>query len=122
MKVSVMNEIGNHFKPEFINRVDEAVVFHPLVAQQIEAIAGIQLQMLANRLADRDIELVVSPESLSLISEAGFDPVFGARPLKRAIQQTVENPLAQRILGGDFLPGDNIFVNVVDGEVAFSKN
>jgi len=122
MKVSVMNEIGNHFKPEFINRVDEAVVFHPLVAQQIEAIAGIQLQMLANRLADRDIELVVSPESLSLISEAGFDPVFGARPLKRAIQQTVENPLAQRILGGDFLPGDKIFVNVVDGEVAFSKN
>ncbi|WP_448549098.1 ATP-dependent chaperone ClpB [Thalassotalea fusca] len=121
MKASVMNEIGNHFKPEFINRVDEAVVFHPLVAEQIEAIAGIQLQMLTSRLAEKDIELVVSPESLSLISEAGFDPVFGARPLKRAIQQKVENPLAQHILGGDFLTGDKISVEVVDGVVTFIK-
>ncbi|TPH18173.1 ATP-dependent chaperone ClpB [Litorilituus lipolyticus] len=116
MKASVMNELGHHFKPEFINRVDESVVFHPLVSEQIEKIADIQLQSLANRLAEQELTLVIAPEALRKIAEAGFDPIFGARPLKRAIQQEVENPLAQKLLANEFTKGSIIKLQL-EGEV-----
>lgn len=115
MKEAVMNIVGTHFRPEFINRVDEAVVFHPLGREQIRAIADIQLGYLRRRLADRDLGLEVSAAALDRIGEAGFDPVYGARPLKRAIQQQIENPLAQQILAGHFGANDVISVDV-DGE------
>jgi ATP-dependent Clp protease ATP-binding subunit ClpB len=120
MKMQVMNILGQHFKPEFINRVDESVVFHPLVAEQIKQIARIQIDALAERLTEQELNLTISEEALSLISAAGFDPIFGARPLKRAIQQGVENPLAQKILGNEFIKGSTIKVEVVEGELAFS--
>ncbi len=120
MKAQVMNVLGQHFKPEFINRIDESVVFHPLVAEQIKQIAGIQLQALAERLTAQELSLVINDEALSLIADAGFDPVFGARPLKRAIQQGIENPLAQKILANDFAKGSCIHVGVVDEKLQFT--
>ncbi|MCO4799281.1 MAG: ATP-dependent chaperone ClpB [Colwelliaceae bacterium] len=120
MKTQVMSEVGNHFKPEFINRIDESVVFHPLLSEQIKDIASIQLHALANRIADRGIEFTVSDEALTLISEAGFDPLFGARPLKRSIQQLIENPLANRILSNEFSSGDKVNVAVENGELIFN--
>jgi len=120
MKTQVMNEVSNHFKPEFINRIDESVVFHPLIAQQIEKIAKIQIQALAERLAEQELHLSVSPEALALISNAGFDPIFGARPLKRAIQKRIENPLAQKILAGEFESGATIKLTEKNGELVFS--
>ena len=122
MKAGVMVEVGNHFKPEFINRIDESVVFHPLVAEQIQAIAGIQLQMLAKRLEDKELTLEVSDAALALISEAGFDPLFGARPLKRAIQQGIENPLAQQILSGNFNEKTTVVIDVEDGNLVFHSS
>jgi ATP-dependent Clp protease ATP-binding subunit ClpB len=122
MKMQVMNILGQHFKPEFINRVDESVVFHPLVAEQIKQIAKIQIEALAERLNEQELSLTINDEALSLISAAGFDPVFGARPLKRAIQQGVENPLAQKILGNEFTKGSTVTVGVVEGELAFTAN
>ncbi|MFQ3266202.1 MAG: ATP-dependent Clp protease ATP-binding subunit ClpB [Colwellia sp.] len=120
MKVQVMNILGQHFKPEFINRVDESVVFHPLVAEQIKQIAKIQIQALTFRLAQQELNLVLNEQALSLIATVGFDPIFGARPLKRAIQQGIENPLAQKILGNEFTKGSIIEVSVVEGQLAFS--
>ena len=99
MREAVMGIVGTHFRPEFINRIDEAVVFHPLEKEQIQGIAEIQLQMLSNRLAERELSLELSDEALTRIVEIGYDPVFGARPLKRAIQQWIENPLAQDNFG-----------------------
>jgi len=119
MKAAVMEVVGQHFRPEFINRVDDIVVFHPLDREQIREIAAIQIQSLAKRLADRDMDLKISDAALDLLGEAGFDPVYGARPLKRAIQQKLENALAQRILAGDFGPGDAIQVDAKDGELSF---
>ncbi len=121
MKESVMEIVGQHFRPEFINRIDEAVVFHPLAQDQIRAICKIQIQLLRNRLKDRDIGFEVSEEALDLLGEAGFDPVYGARPLKRAIQRQLENPLANEILSGRFLPGDVIKVNKAIDGLTFSK-
>ncbi|GHE79728.1 ATP-dependent chaperone ClpB [Thalassotalea profundi] len=121
MKTQVMAEISQHFKPEFINRIDESVVFHPLLQEQISLIASIQLNELAKRLEERDIGFEVSDEALTLISDAGFDPLFGARPLKRSIQQLIENPLAQCILSGEFKAGDTIHVLVNDQTLTFSK-
>jgi ATP-dependent Clp protease ATP-binding subunit ClpB len=115
-----MEIVGQHFRPEFINRVDDVVVFHPLQRDQIHAIAEIQLVHLRQRLADRDMELEVSREALDLIAEAGFDPVYGARPLKRVIQQQLENSLAQDILSGNFKGGDKIKVDVEDDELSFT--
>ncbi len=115
MKTSVMEIVGQHFRPEFINRIDETVVFRPLARDSIRRIAGIQLQHLQARLADRQLDLSLSDAALDRIGEAGFDPVYGARPLRREIQHQLENPLAQRILAGEFLPGDTVFVDV-DGE------
>ncbi len=121
MKAAVMEIVGGHFRPEFINRVDEAVVFHPLGAEQIRAIAGIQLEYLRERLAERDMGLEVSDAALDRLGAAGFDPVYGARPLKRAIQQQIENPLAQKILGGEFMPGDTVRIDAEGEVLVFDK-
>ncbi|MGK7296815.1 MAG: AAA family ATPase, partial [Candidatus Wenzhouxiangella sp. M2_3B_020] len=121
MKAAVMEVVGQHFRPEFINRVDELVVFHPLDEKQIRQIAGIQVQYLEKRLADRDMGFEITPAALDLLGEAGFDPVYGARPLKRAIQHRLENPLAQKILSGDYAPGDIVKVDAADGELVFDR-
>ncbi|EAQ32874.1 MULTISPECIES: ATP-dependent chaperone ClpB [Idiomarina] len=118
MKAMVMDVLAGHFRPEFLNRVDETVVFHPLGREEIRSIAEAQLQRLYARLEDRDMSIELSVEALDFIASAGFDPVFGARPLKRAIQQELENPLAQRILSGDFKAGDTIHVDVADNRLA----
>jgi ATP-dependent Clp protease ATP-binding subunit ClpB len=122
MKAAVMNVVGSHFRPEFINRVDESVVFHPLAREQIRGIAEIQLRSLTARLAERELKLDISPEFMDHLVAVGFDPVYGARPLKRAIQQELENPLAQRILGGDFLPGQTIEVGLEGDTPTFSQS
>jgi len=119
MKAQVMNEVSQHFKPEFINRIDESVVFHSLGATEIEKIANIQIKGLSDRLAEQELSLSISTEALALIAKVGFDPIFGARPLKRAIQQGIENPLAQRLLAGDFVHGSTIHVTEKDGELVF---
>ncbi len=121
IKDAVMVEVSQHFRPEFINRVDDAVVFKPLQQEQIRAIAKIQVDELAARLVDRQIVLTTTDAAMDKLGEAGFDPVYGARPLKRAIQQLVENPLAQAILSGEFLAGDHVNINVKDGEITFTK-
>ena len=120
MKTQVMQEISHHFKPEFINRIDESVVFHPLAATQIEQIATIQIQALSQRLAEQGLSLTISEEALALIAKVGFDPIFGARPLKRAIQKGIENPLAQKILAGSFMAGSTIAVTSKAGEIVFN--
>ena len=116
MKLAVMEVVGAHFRPEFINRIDETVVFHALGKEHMQGIANIQLQRLRKRLGERDLGLDISPAALSQLVEVGYDPIFGARPLKRAIQTHLENPLAQRILAGDFLPGSTVHVDYKDGE------
>jgi len=121
MKEAVMEIVRHAFRPEFINRLDEIVVFHPLGADQIRAIARIQIQYLQKRLADRDMTLAVSDAALGHLGEAGFDPVYGARPLKRAIRAQLENPLAQEILTGKFGPGDRIEVGLRDGHLTFEQ-
>ncbi|MDO6460352.1 ATP-dependent chaperone ClpB [Granulosicoccaceae sp. 1_MG-2023] len=121
MKAAVMEIVSQHFRPEFINRVDDTVVFHPLGKSDIRAIAAIQLKHLSARLADRNLELDITDAALDQLGEAGFDPVYGARPLKRAIQQQLENPLAQKLLAGDFVDGDTIRVDAGEGGLLFSK-
>ena len=116
MKLAVMEIVSAHFRPEFINRIDETVVFHALGKEHMQGIANIQLQRLRRRLAERDLGLDISAAALAQLVEVGYDPVFGARPLKRAIQTHLENPLAQRILAGDFLPGSTVHVDYKDGE------
>jgi len=103
-----MEVVAQHFRPEFINRIDDVVVFHPLGEAQIKQIALLQIERLRLRLSSQNMHLEISDEALAHISTAGFDPVYGARPLKRAIQQLIENPLAQSILAGKFAPGDTI--------------
>ncbi|MGQ7263762.1 ATP-dependent chaperone ClpB [Vreelandella sp. V005] len=120
MKNMVMEVVGNHFRPELINRIDEVVVFHALGQEQIQAIAGIQLERLKLRLAEHDLKLEVSPEAMAQLAVVGFDPVYGARPLKRAIQSRIENPLAQDLLGGKFTPGDTIHITAEEGKLVFS--
>ncbi len=119
MKASVMEIVGQHFRPEFVNRIDETVVFRPLSKAHIRHIAGMQVQHLAKRLQERNLELVITDAALDRLGEAGFDPVYGARPLRREIQQALENPLSKRILGGDFVPGDTVFVDVRGNELVF---
>ncbi|MEJ8568936.1 ATP-dependent chaperone ClpB [Elongatibacter sediminis] len=121
MKSAVMEVVGQHFRPEFINRVDELVVFHPLDATQIREIAGIQIGYLRKRLEANGYAIEVGDTALDLAGQAGFDPVYGARPLKRVIQQQIENPLAQKILSGEFAPGDTIRVDVSGGAFTFEK-
>jgi ATP-dependent Clp protease ATP-binding subunit ClpB len=119
MKDKVMDEVGKHFRPEFINRLDEIVVFHPLNKDQIREVAHFQMAYLRERLRDKDIGVKFSESLLDLIAEVGFDPVYGARPLKRAIKNKVEKALAKRLLSGDFQPGQTITIDIVDGEVVF---
>ena len=121
MKSAVMDIVTQSFRPEFINRIDDIVVFRPLGVEQIRAIVDIQLGYLRKRLLDRNMELILDDKARDTLGEAGFDPVYGARPLKRAIQQQVENPLAQRILRGEFGPGDRVRVTVRDGRLEFVK-
>ncbi|MCB1706353.1 MAG: ATP-dependent chaperone ClpB [Halioglobus sp.] len=120
MRAAVMEVVGTHFRPEFINRVDESVVFHPLREEQIRGIATIQLRGLQDRLVERELELKVSDAFMDRLVTVGFDPVYGARPLKRAIQRELENPLAQRLLAGEFQPGEVILADVQSGETVFS--
>ena len=121
MKSAVMEVVGQHFRPEFINRVDDLVVFHPLDQAQIRLIAGIQLGMLRKRLENTGLGMEITDEALDLLATAGFDPVYGARPLKRAIQQQIENPLAQKILSGDFSSGETVNIDVENGEFSFTN-
>ena len=122
LKEAVMEIVTQHFRPEFINRIDDVSVFHPLNKEQIASIAAIQITYLQNRLALQDIRLVVDSESLIHLGEAGFDPVYGARPLKRTIQQKLENPLAQALLTGQFKPGDTINVTWQDDKLQFQSD
>ena len=120
LKHTLIDVVGNHFRPEFVNRIDEVVVFHPLAASQIRSIARIQLANLDRRLSDNNLKLELSDNAMQQLAEVGFDPVYGARPLKRAIQRSIENPLAEAILSGRYKPGDTIKVDVRDGELVFS--
>ncbi len=119
-RAAVMDAVGTHFRPEFINRIDEVVIFEPLGREQIAGITQIQLSRLLGRLAERELNLVLSPEALDKLIAVGYDPVYGARPLKRAIQRWIENPLAQLILSGRFVPGSTITGTLVDDEIAFA--
>jgi ATP-dependent Clp protease ATP-binding subunit ClpB len=121
IKLAVMAEVKSYFRPEFVNRIDEVVVFHALAEKHIARIARIQLQYLEKRLARLDMSIEVSEAALAELAAAGFDPVFGARPLKRAVQERIENPLAKAILEGQFGPGDRIGVDLSGGRIAFAK-
>ena len=116
-----MEVLINEFRPEFINRIDETVVFHPLANEHIKEIADIQLMKLRERLTEMGYLLEISDAALERIAASGFDPVYGARPLKRAIQQTIENPLAQKLLNGDYIPGSVIVIDANDDSLVFTK-
>jgi len=122
MKSAVMDVVTMNFRPEFINRIDESVVFHPLDKTELRGIASVQLALLQRRLADHDLSLSIDDELLNQIMEVGFDPVYGARPLKRALQQLVENPLAEAILSGAFSPGSCIIGSLQDGVTVFLED
>lgn len=122
VKLAVMGEVKTHFRPEFVNRIDEIVVFHALAEENIKAIAAIQLQYLAKRLNAMDMQLELTDAAIAEIANAGFDPVYGARPLKRAIQSEIENPLAREILNGNFIAKDTVKVDVKAGKIVFSKS
>ncbi len=117
LKTTLMDIIAQHFRPEFINRVDEVVVFHALTEKQIHSITSIQLERLCERLSERDLELEVSAAAINHISKMGYDPVYGARPLKRTIQQELENPIAKDMIEEKFLPGDKILVDYIEGKI-----
>ncbi|MNF97762.1 Chaperone protein ClpB [compost metagenome] len=119
-RAAVMDAVSTHFRPEFINRIDEVVIFEPLARDQIAGITEIQLGRLRSRLAERELSLVLSSEALDKLIAVGYDPVYGARPLKRAIQRWIENPLAQLILSGSFLPGSSVTATVANDEIVFN--
>ncbi len=121
MKEAVLGVVGSHFRPEFINRIDEIVVFHPLDEEQMKKIAVIQINRLRARLAEREYGLSVADEAMDYLVTSGYDPVYGARPLKRSIQQLVENPLAQEMLAGKFIPGDMIQIGLKKDKIVFTK-
>jgi ATP-dependent Clp protease ATP-binding subunit ClpB len=121
VKDAVWTEVKLHFRPEFLNRIDDVVVFHALDRSNVQSIARIQLQRLHDRLAKLDMQLVVSDEALEHVGKVGYDPLFGARPLKRAIQQEIENPVAKLILAGKFGPKDVIPVELEDGNLVFER-
>jgi ATP-dependent Clp protease ATP-binding subunit ClpB len=121
MKAAVMDIVGNYFRPELINRIDDIVVFHPLGQDHLRRIAHIQMQYLRDRLGARDMGLEITERALDKLAQAGFDPVYGARPLKRAIQHSIENPLAQEILAGKFGSGDMVVVDQKDGAFVFER-
>jgi len=119
-RAAVMDAVSSHFRPEFINRIDEVVVFDPLAKEQIAGIAKIQLERLRQRLAERELSLQLSDEAMDKLVAVGYDPVYGARPLKRAIQRWIENPLAQKILAGAFAPGARVEGKVEGDEIVFA--
>jgi len=121
MRAAVMEDLRQEFRPEFLNRLDETIIFHRLGRSEIRRIVDIQLERFARRLMDRDIAFSVSDDAKDFLGNVGYDPTFGARPLKRAIQKHVENPLAQELLAGHFQPGDRIVVGVADGELTFDR-
>jgi ATP-dependent Clp protease ATP-binding subunit ClpB len=122
IKAAVMESVGQHFRPEFVNRIDEIVVFHPLGMSQMAGIADIQMNRLRQRLHEREMDITLSPDAMTKLVAVGYDPVYGARPLKRAIQQQIENPLSLKLLAGEFVAGDTIQVDVgEDDELSFSK-
>jgi ATP-dependent Clp protease ATP-binding subunit ClpB len=121
VKIAVMAEVKASFRPEFVNRIDEIIVFHPLGEAQIASIARIQLKSLEQRLAKMDIKVDVSDAALKAVAAAGFDPVYGARPLKRAIQQQIENPLSREILSGHYAAGDTIKIGATGDKITFAK-
>jgi ATP-dependent Clp protease ATP-binding subunit ClpB len=121
IKLAVMGEVKSNFRPEFVNRIDEIVVFHPLAEEHIKQIASIQLNVLKSRLAKMDYGLEVSDAALAELAKVGFDAVYGARPLKRAIQSEIENPLAKSILEGRFAPKETIYVDWRGGRMSFEK-
>jgi ATP-dependent Clp protease ATP-binding subunit ClpB len=121
VKTEVLSVVVRHFSPEFVNRIDETVVFHPLLKSQIRGIADIQIELLNKRLQDNDLRLEVSDAVLEKIADLGYDPVYGARPLKRVIQNRIENALAQQVIKGDYEPGDCIVIDVEDEQFSFSK-
>jgi ATP-dependent Clp protease ATP-binding subunit ClpB len=121
VKDAVWEEVKLHFRPEFLNRIDDVVVFHALDRSNIQSIARIQLQRLHERLAKLDMQLVVSDSALEHVGKVGYDPLFGARPLKRAIQQEIENPVAKLILAGKFGPKDVIPVELEEGKLVFER-
>src|SRR5690606_19679043 len=120
IKAAVMEVVGSHFRPEFINRVDDIVVFHPLKQAQIRQIAAIQIGRVKKRLAIKDIGLEVSEAALDFLGRVGFDPVYGARPLKRAIQDEMENPLAEKLLRGEVQAGQSVHVDLADKNLVFT--
>ena len=121
MRDAVMDVVGTHFRPEFINRIDEKVVFHPLGKKELRLILDIMLKKLRKRMAQREIGLTLSDAAADYIAEQGYNPAFGARPLNRAIQQHLENPLSQQLLRGDYVADDAVMVDYVDGALVFSK-
>jgi ATP-dependent Clp protease ATP-binding subunit ClpB len=121
IKQAVMGEVKTQFRPEFINRIDEIVVFHALDEKNIGAIAKVQLKILEQRLAKMEMALEITDPALHKIAEAGFDPLFGARPLKRAIQQQIENPISRLILEGKLGPKDTVVIGVKDGGLTFDR-
>ena len=121
IKTAVMELVSQHFRPEFINRIDDSVVFHALTKEQIANIATIQIANLQQRLQTQDITLQLQPEAIAYLAEAGFDPVYGARPLKRTLQQKLENPLAQALLTGKILPGETVIVSCKEGQLLFAS-
>jgi ATP-dependent Clp protease ATP-binding subunit ClpB len=121
IKLAVLGEVKTHFRPEFINRIDEIVVFHALDEKHIKDIARIQVQYLEKRLAQMEMKLEITDAALKEIASAGFDPVYGARPLKRAIQSQIENPLAKAILEGKFGPKDTIRADARQGRIVFER-
>ena len=122
IKAEVMDAVGEHFRPEFVNRIDEIVVFHPLGQAQMAGIADIQIERLRHRLQERELDMTLTDEAMAQLVSVGYDPVYGARPLKRAIQQEIENPLSLRLLAGDFVAGDIIKVDVgANDKLTFEK-
>ena len=121
MKELVLGVVSQSFRPEFINRIDEVVVFHPLGEKHIASIASIQLQRLYKRLEERGYAVQIDDDALKLLSANGYDPVYGARPLKRAIQQQIENPLAQQILSGELIPGKTVHLTVKDDRIVATQ-
>ena len=121
VKLAVMGEVKQHFRPEFVNRIDEVVVFHSLDEANVKSIASIQLQLLTKRLQAMEIQVAISDAALAEIASAGFDPVYGARPLKRAIQSEIENPLAREILAGNFVAKDTVLIDCMAGKMTFNK-
>jgi len=121
VKNEVLSIVVRHFSPEFVNRIDETVVFHPLLKEQIRGIADIQIGLLNSRLHDHDLSIEVTDAVLNKLASLGYDPVYGARPLKRAIQNWIENPLSQKLIKGEYLPGDCILVDVKNDAFEFGK-